>query len=607
MNNFDRRRFLSLLATGAATPFVMSVTGCGGSGGSGSSGSDESSDNGLTNKTSNSRFSNLNFDSERVFSLSVASGDPSPSGVVLWTRVEPATVIAGEPLYIEVAEDKDFQQVVLDLTVQAGEINEHRDYTVSIDLDGMLLPGAVYYYRFIYDNTASRTGRCRTAPAYVSNMASLKMAVITCQDFTNGYYGALNAVANDDSLDFVIHLGDFIYETAGDPRFQKLPFEDRLIQLPSVEFPVAMDLEDYRKLYRSYRQDPFLQRAMEQHTWILTRDDHETGNDAYWDYANETLGLPDHPYTLEAEFEGYRAQLLNQLMLDSQQAWLEYVPARVTFDLDSSDPHKRLKYYRHIQLGDMVDLFMMDSRTYRTAHPCGEGDALQRYAPLFCAEWFLNEEQTMLGRDQFEWLVNGLADSTTRWQLLGNQTFMGPIWFGTEAQNDSTRKDFRRPVNVDAWDGFDYERDLLAKEIKAAGVQDLVVLTGDLHSYIASHVKLDYLNYDESNADNYVAVEFMTPSVTSSGLFEILGQESTDPAFKAFLGTLSNEFIKYQNRHIEFFNSSEHGFSTVEFTHDYCDWKCYSVNKDIDNGEQKPELLRHYRKTKGKHLLSNLT
>ncbi len=604
MRDFDRRRFLSLLATGAATPFVMSMAGCGGSGNNGST---TETGNGLTTRSAAaSRFTNLSFDSERVFSLSVASGDPSPSGVILWTRVDPAAMQAQAPLYVEVAEDPDFEQVILDLTVQPEEITEYRDYTVNVDLDGLLLPGTQYHYRFIYDNTASRTGRCITAPAYGTNLASMKMAVLTCQDFTNGYYGALAAVARDESIDFVIHLGDFIYETAGDPRFQSLPFADRLIELPSVDFPVAMNLEDYRKLYRAYRSDPFLQQAMENHTWIITRDDHETGNDAYWDYANQTLGLPDHPYTLSEQFEGHRLELLNQLMLDSQQAWLEYVPARVTFDMDSMDPHQRLKYYRHIQLGDLVDLFMLDGRTYRTAHPCGEKDALERYAPLFCANWFLDQEQSMLGQNQFEWLVNGLSGSTTRWQLLGNQTFMGPIWFGGQAQSDPTRKDFRRPINVDAWDGFDYERDLLAKEIKAAGVDNLVVLTGDLHSYIASHIKLDYLNTDKNNADNYVAVEFMTPSVTSAGLLDMIGAKTNDPAVKMFLDGVSNGLIRLQNPHIEYFNSSEHGYSTVEFTHNTCDWKCYTVDKNINDGEQEPRLLRHYRKHQGTHQLERI-
>ncbi|MDX1695716.1 MAG: alkaline phosphatase D family protein [Ketobacteraceae bacterium] len=603
MRELDRRRFLSLLATGAATPFVMSMSGCGGA-----ASNSQSSDTDITapKRPSASRFTNLNQDSQRVFSLSVASGDPSPSGVVLWTRVDTDAYMPQYPLYVEVSEDPEFQRVILDLTVQPEEITSLRDYTVNIDLDGLLLPGRRYYYRFVYDNTASRTGRCQTAPAYGTNLASLKMAVLTCQDFTNGYYGALAAVARDDSLDFVIHLGDFIYETAGDPRFQSLPFEDRLIELPSVDFPVAMNLEDYRKLYRSYRSDPFLQQAMENHTWIITRDDHETGNDAYWDYSTHTLGLPDHPYTLEAEFAGHRLELLNQLMLDSQQAWLEYVPARVTYDLDSMDPHKRLKYYRHIQLGDLVDLFMLDGRTYRTPHPCGEKDVLERYAPLFCANWFLDHDQTMLGPDQLEWLINGLSASSARWQLLGNQTFMAPIWFGGQAQSDPTRKDFRRPINVDAWDGFDYERDMLAREIKSAGVENMVVLTGDLHSYIASHIKLDYLNTDKSDADNFVAVEFMTPSVTSAGLLDMIAANNDDPALKAFLDGVSNGLIRLQNPHIEYFNSSDHGYSTVEFTPTSCDWKCYAVDKNINDGTQEPRLLRHYRKQQGVHLLERI-
>lgn len=602
MRELDRRRFLSLLISGAATPFVLSMTGCGAS----SSDSDSSALHQA--RVSASRFLDLNHDSARVFSLSVASGDPSPSGVMLWTRVDPSALKPNQPLYVEVSEDENFERVFLELTVQPEEINEHRDYTVSLDLESMLLADSHYYYRFIYDNTASRTGRCRTAPPTGTDLASLKLALLTCQDFTNGYYGALSAIANDDTLDYVIHLGDFIYETAGDPRFQSLPFEDRLIELPSVEFPVAMNLEDYRKLYRAYRSDPFLQQAMERFTWIITRDDHETGNDAYWDYANGTLGLPDHPYTVDRQFETNRLQLLNQLMLDSQQAWLEYVPARVTFDLDSTDPQQRLKYYRRIQLGDLVDVFMLDGRTYRSAHACGEKDVLQRYAPLFCANWFLDHEQTMLGKTQFEWLVNSFNGSNARWQLLGNQTFMAPIWFGGRAANDPTRKDFRRPINVDAWDGFDYERDSLSREMKASGKDGLVVITGDLHTYIASHIKLDYLDFDKQKEENFVAVEFMTPSITSAGLFEMIGNISKgSDKMESFLETITSLTIKAQNPHINYFNSTDHGYSTIEFTHDFCDWKCYSVNKDINDGGQTPVMLKHYRKVKGQHLLQDLS
>lgn len=636
MSPLDRRRFLTLLATGASTPFLLSVAGCGGSGGSDFSFDSPDTTGQANDNIGTPDFSNIISDSEsadRVFPQSVASGDPSPSGVVLWTRINPIEIIQGAPLYVQVARDSEFSDIVHILTIAPDDLTELRDYTVSPDLDTLLNSSSVYYYRFIYGNVASRTGRCKTAPPLGANLSSLKIAAVTCQDYTNGYYGAFNAIANDLTIDLVVCMGDFIYETAGDPRFQSLEFEDRLLVLPSSDNyeqgsfdaigVVAMDLGDYRELYRTYRTDPFLLRALENHTWVWTRDDHETGNDAYWDYEKDTLGLPDHPYTLENFFKSTSEELLNQLMLDSQQAWLEYVPARVTFDLEETHPHRRLKYYRHLQFGDLLDLFMMDSRTYRSAHPTGEGEAFERYGVFFNRRWTeeyhfdgpfdedkTDRKQTMLGPEQFNWLVDGLNSSSTKWQLLGNQTFMGPIWFGFFSQDPNAPYQYIWPVNVDAWDGFHFERTLLANEIKRAGVENLVVLTGDLHSYIASHVKVDYLDESEANAENFIGVEFMTPSVTSSGMFELLNLvlgESPNPLAKTILEQITNTTILENNKHIKYFDSDNHGYSTIEFTKDYCDWKCYAIDKSVNDGNQEPVLLKHYRKVPGNHLLQDLT
>lgn len=586
MSPIDRRRFLSLLVTGVATPAVLTLSGCGAE--------TQTSDGTLKQR----RYSPnaFQFDSQRVFSLSVASGDPTPAGVILWTRIDPTAYLSDAFLQVEVAEDEAFTSLVYQSIVLPQEIGPHRDYTVSIDVDGHLQADRRYYYRFIYDNTVSRTGRCKTAPLANQPVDNLKFAVLTCQDFTNGYYGALNYVAQDDSIDFVIHLGDFIYESAGDPRYQALPFEDRLIILPS-DYSVAMNLDDYRFLYRTYRRDPNLQLAMERHTWIITRDDHETANDAYWDYARGTLGVPDHPYTLDKAFNN-DPLLLNKLMLDSQQAWVEYVPARVQVDLNTTDPHQFLKYYRHLQFGDMLNLFMMDTRTYRTSHPCGEKDFLDRYFPIInCTNWTA-DTQFMLGNQQREWLLNGLIDSSTRWNVLGNQTFMGPLWIGNNR--------LKVPFNVDAWDGYDHERLFLADQIHHHGVENLVVLTGDLHTYMASHVKRNYYNTDPRDAANHVGVEFMTPSVTSAGMLDILLRTTPKEEHLQIMQWLSNEFIKLTNPHVRYFNSIENGFSTVEFTRDHCDWRAYSVNKNINATDHGIHQLQHWRKEVGNHQLQRI-
>ena len=254
-----------------------------------------------------------------TFGLSVSSGDPSPTGVLLWTRVNPEAIVPEAVLGVEVALDAAFTQTVVRARVPANQLLAALDYTVRVDLNGQLLPNTRYFYRFIYNGTASRTGRARTLPAPGdAALASLKLAVVNCQDFTNGYYPAYNYLADDATVDFVVHLGDFIYETTGGTSFQDAPFPDRQIRLPSsAAGNVARDLGDYRVLYRAYRSDAFLQRALENFTWMVIWDDHEMANDQFHDYAGNSQGAPDHPFAADAA-------ALRQLKLDSQQAWFEY-------------------------------------------------------------------------------------------------------------------------------------------------------------------------------------------------------------------------------------------------------------------------------------------
>lgn len=518
----------------------------------------------------------LRTDSARVFDLSVASADPSPTGVVLWTHIADTAVRPGEPLYLQVALDERFQTLLLQARIDAQEITPERDHTVKIDLDGQLPTtqgGGPFFYRFIYDATVSRTGRCRTLPAS-NNLKRLKLGLLTCQDYTNGYYGALTHVAQDDTIDFVLHLGDFIYETAGDPRFQSLPYADRTLVLPSGGL-VALDLADYRFIYRTYRSDLQLQAAMERHTFICVPDDHETANDCYWDYARDTLGAPDHPYTTDPQY-GNDARLLRQLKLDSQRAWAEYVPARVTHNPQATHPHEALKVYRRFTFGRFLDLFMIENRSYRSPHPCGEGDVLQRYVPLGCTK-VNSPEQTLLGATQRQWLIDGLTGSRAQWKLMGNQTFFGRLaltFLGAQVA----------PFNVDAWDGFAVERRAITGAVREAGVKDFLIVTGDLHTHIASNVKHNYGNLNPLDLGNLVGAEFMTPSVSSSNLGEMLGAKLNPEQRQLLLQGLATPAVRLNNQHIQFFDSTRQGYSTLELTDTFAEWVSYAVDKGVSQG-----------------------
>jgi alkaline phosphatase D len=526
-----------------------------------------------------------------VFDLSVASGDPTPSGVVLWTHIAPLSYRADEDLLFEVARDPDFAEPVLEGSVSAANIGPHCDYTAKVDLDGLLPPDARLYYRFVYRGVASRTGRCRTCPPPDAVAQRLRLAVLSCQDFTNGYYGVMSHVAEDTDLDFVLHLGDFIYESAGDPSFQDLPFADRAIVLPSRTLQ-ARDLSDYRSIYRTYRSDPQLQRALEQHTWIIASDDHETANDCYWDYQRDTLGAPDHPFQRDPAF-GNQPELLRQLKRDAQTAWLEYVPARVPVDAASSHPHRRMRSYRSVQFGDLVDLFVLDSRTYRTPHPCGENRLLGRYLPLFCGNAG-DRHQSMLGAAQRDWLVDGLHGARGRWQVLGNQTLMAPLRVELG--------ELTLPLNTDAWDGYAAERQAILRAARDAGVDNLVVLTGDLHSYTAAHLASDFRA--DRWRDTLVGVEFMTPSVTSANLrhmlTRLLDQHRQSLSLQGFspdavLRCIVGAAVRLTNPHIAHFHSDGYGYSTVEFHRDHCEWTAFAVDKDASGATARRTVTR-YRK-----------
>jgi alkaline phosphatase D len=529
----------------------------------------------------------LSRDSARVFDLSVSSADPTPGGVVLWTHIAPGAWKSTEPLYLQVARDAAFADLVLQARVEPSRIGASADYTVKLDLDGHLAPATTYWYRFVYDATVSRTGRARTAPAAGTQAARLKFGLLTCQDYTNGYYGALARLAQDDSLDAVLHLGDFIYETAGDPRFQSLPYADRTLVLPSGGL-VSLGLQDYRFIYRTYRADPYLQAAMERHTFICIPDDHETSNDCYWDYARDTLGAPDHPFTTDTQY-GNDPALLRRLKLDAQRAWSEYVPARVALNEGATHPHDFLRQYRRFAFGGLLDLFMIENRSYRSAHPCGEGDALQRYLPLGCTN-YNDANRTMLGAAQLNWLTEGLASSRATWKLMGNQTLFGQLSLTFLGTNLS-------PINVDAWDGYAAERRRIADVLREAKVKNFVVATGDLHTYIAAQVKRDYGNLNPFDTGNQLGVEFMTPAVTSSNIGEMLSQGMTTDQKTRLINGLSKAAVQLNNPHIKFFDSTRHGYSTLEFTPTWVEWVAYAVAKNVDSGDLLRSCIARQRKS----------
>lgn len=497
-----------------------------------------------------------------VFGLAVASGDPTPSGVILWTRVNPWTWVADTYMVFQLALSANFNELVVQGVIGSEEFGAERDYTVKVDVDGLLSAGSSYYYRFIYRGVVSQTGQCRTLPALNSAPEQIRLAVVACQFYGHGYYGAFQHLAQDP-VDFVIHLGDFIYEY-GDIEGN---FPDRAINLPSGATE-ALNLTDFRYLYRLYRTDPFLQEVMARHTFIVIWDDHETADDCYWDYGTDAPNAPEHPYTDDAV-------AFRQLKLDSQRAWAEYVPARPALNPQATHPHDYLSIWRSFRFGDLIELFMTDERTYRSPHPCGEETFGELAFTAGCAAQ-MSPERTMLGEAQRDWLINGLVNSTARWKLWGNQSLVAQFKLPCDPVLECCADDEDPYASVfmklDSWDGYAYERQQIAIALQQANIRNTIVLTGDMHLYMSSFFKVDYDIADNNVPNNIVGVEFATSSVTSGGINAVF----------ADLGIpyiITPQLVNSHNPHVVFYNSVANGYAIVNVTRYYCDYTAYYVDR----------------------------
>lgn len=533
---------------------------------------------------------------------SVVSGDPTASGAILWTRVDPSiaagisgtqydpglvkwldqpssqispsvkeAIDAGQFVMFEISQTEDFSNPVL---TGFAPIWKDFDNVVKVDVDGYLQPRSLYHYRFITKSGyVSKTGHFKTLPADNADVTNIKLAYISCEDYTNGYYNALRYLADED-LDFVVHLGDYIYESVGDPNYQN-PLPDRSIKLPSNQSK-AFTIDDYRTLYRTYRADADLQKLHENHAMIAIWDDHEFANDCYYPAVAPDDSLDPSPAR----------------RLTANQVWFEYMPARVVFDGTKSF-EESIRIYRKIKVGNLAELIMTDERLYRSSHPCGEGLVDERYFTSGCDK--MNDPmQTMLGvgvSSQKDWFLNTVKSSTAVWKIWGNEVQYTPLML------------LGRYMNLDAWDGFAWERKSITQELKTAGVRNFIAITGDLHTFEANLILPDYQNDPDSAA---VGVEFMVGSVTSSNLKEMVEQAATgrvsnsnpipSASMKKLISTLTgpltvvtdamvgavidqlSNVVLMENPWIKLFNSSTHGYSILELSKNKATWTSYTVS-----------------------------
>ncbi|KVX01857.1 alkaline phosphatase D family protein [Shewanella frigidimarina] len=492
------------------------------------------------------------------FLQGIASGDPAADAVILWTRVTP-DVEGDITVSWEVATDSGFSQLVTN-----GQMitNKNRDYTVKVDAVG-LEAGQQYFYRFKAGETVSEIGQTRTLPE--GSVASVKLAVMSCANFPAGYFNVYEMAAQQNDLDAVVHLGDYLYEYARGEYASEHAVELGREVLPAGELFL---LDDYRTRYSQYRSDASLQKLHAKVPFITVWDDHEVANDTWKDGAeNHNDG--------EGDFDQRKQAAL--------QAYFEWLPIRPW----SEGNHEEI--YRSFNYGNLVDLHMLDTRVLARDKQLEYSQYIDATTGAFNSSTFLADvndtDRTLLGQTQLLWLQQTLLQSTAKWQVLGQQVLMGkmlmPAAIATQQMSipqfaelaglaqlagraqagdpTLTAEELTYlqanqakltpeviallqlpaiPYNLDAWDGYAYEREVILATAKSLQ-HNLVVIAGDTHNAWASDLT-------DSDGD-IVGIEFATSSVSSPGLEYYLGLSDAEmPATEAAIVGLVAD-LKYAN------------------------------------------------------------
>ncbi|MGH7573934.1 MAG: alkaline phosphatase D family protein [Longimicrobiales bacterium] len=439
------------------------------------------------------------------FTLGVASGDPMPDGVVLWTRLapEPMTPGGGMPpeqvaVDWEVAADDGFRNIV-----QRGSTLAVRELAHSVHVEAAgLEPDRPYWYRFIAGREASPVGRTYTAPPLGAAVAERRFAFCSCQHFEQGLYTAHRHLSRED-LHFIVHLGDYIYENG--------PGDNALRPHAGAEI---RSVDDYRARYALYKGDADLQAAHAACPFMVTWDDHEVDNN----YAN-----------LQPENDTPIAAFLERRAAAYQVYW-EHQPLRARARPFGPD----MLLYRRLPVGDLASFFILDTRQYRTDQPCGDGFAAD-------CPGAVDPTGTILGGHQRAWLLEGLASSSARWNVIGTQVPIAPL---ARAGDDGQLE-----VSMDKWGGYVTDRDRLLAFLHERRIANPVSIVGDVHVNWLAELRT---RYDDSAAPA-VGTEFVGTSISS-------GRDGQDAPERT-------QDVLSANPHVSFFNG-QRGYVRCTITPD---------------------------------------
>lgn len=437
--------------------------------------------------------------SNPIFLHGVASGDPTQSQVIIWTRVSlhlPPKMLKGT---WEVASDVAFKNIV-----RSGEFttSNDRDYTVKVDVD-KLSPDTWYYYRFKFRDTYSQIGRTRTMPKGKSE--NIRIGVLSCQDYQNGYYNVLEDITRRNNLDIIFFLGDYIYEYGPHKRMER-PHE------PKHEI---LTLNDYRVRYSQYRLDAQLSEIHRQFPFICVWDDHETADNSY------SEGAHNHDPKKEGDYK--------ERMAAARQVYFEWLPVRENAEARN--------IYRSFNWGDLAKFYFLDTRLD------GRVEQVHKLFPDVKSKPLGDTTRSLLGADQWKWLEKELKSSEGKWNFFAQQIMMAPLLYNLFEKY--------KVLNPDQWDGYPGERERLRRLWVKYTTPNPVVLTGDIHTAWANELPLP--GYSPADESKTMGVEFVGSSVTSENAVNLPGVRAE---------------LKYMNPHIKFIDLEHHGYYTVDIRAD---------------------------------------
>ncbi|MFI6767591.1 alkaline phosphatase D family protein [Streptomyces sp. NPDC050355] len=495
----------------------------------------------------------------RFFQHGVASGDPLPDGVLLWTRVTPtpsATPGSGRgpatDVRWQVAADKDFATVVARGSVKTSAATDH---TVKADVRG-LRPATHYYYRFTVDGQHSPVGRTRTAPAHDTAAGNVRFGVVSCANWESGYFSPYRHLAARTELDAVLHLGDYLYE------YKSGEYPDfKYVVRPHSPAHELLTLADYRIRHGAHKTDPDALAMHATHPVIAIWDDHEFADNAW------RGGAVNHSPDTEGPWSARMAA--------AKQAYFEWMPVR---------PSTAGTTYRRLRFGTLADLHLLDLRSFRDEQAKPGSGAVD------------DPSRTITGRAQLDWLKAGLERSDTAWRLVGTSVMVSQVAFGAVpahllgplAEILGIPKE-GLAANTDQWDGYTDDRHELLSHLSDRGIDNTVFLTGDIHMAWANEVPLKAATYP---ATRPVATEFVVTSVTSDNVDDFL---HVAPHTVSLAGVAA---IRAANRHVKWLDMDSHGYGVLDVSAERTQMDYFGISDKTDP-QATSTHLRSYRTRTG--------